>query len=241
MPIASRRTRTPIRAGVLAAALGVALSGCGNGSLMPIPDHSRWGTTDSDKQVRIDQVKMTHEVLFPPGSAALVPAEAERLANFLQRIGAGFQDRFVVDAGPSRGGEAADVLARERSEAVTEFLTRRFLRVDDPMGYSVEAAMSGDTVFVIAGRYVATLPPCPDWRKPGGSEFTNTPGSNYGCATVSNLGMMVADPGDMVAGRSGGPADGAMMIRGVKRYREGELSEALKKAAPTIQLLTPAQ
>ena len=53
-------------------------------------------------------------------------------------------------------------------------------------------------------RYLVTLPPCPNWSKPaaGAGDFTNTPSSNFGCAAAVNLGLMVANPADLVGSPS---------------------------------------
>ncbi|MCH7664864.1 MAG: hypothetical protein IH936_02915, partial [Acidobacteria bacterium] len=47
------------------------------------------------------------------------------------------------------------------------------------------------SVAVIVGRYVATPPNCPDWRKPANQNFQNSPSSNFGCANAVNLALMV--------------------------------------------------
>ncbi len=237
-----RNRRSSLRAALAVGALALLTAGCAQG----MPGYFDAGETRMTgvappKLNQIEYVKMSHEVRFAPGSAELSPAEKTRLTEFLDRIRAGFSDRFVVDAGPSRGVPDADELARQREEAVAAFLQRRFLRVLPPVQDTVEGAMARNSVFVIAGRHVVTLPNCPDWSKATGADFTNTPGSNYGCATVSNLGMMVADPGDLLAGRENGPADGQMMIRGVERYRKGEVSETLEKKAPPIVKVQSAQ
>ena len=230
-----------LRAVIAIAGLALLTAGCLPGMAAYGPGENRMTGVEAPKLNRIEYVKMSHEVRFAPGSAVLDATEAKRLAEFLDRIKAGFSDRFVVDAGPSRGAAGEDEIADQREEAVATFLQRRFLRVMPPVQDTVEGAMAGDSVFVIAGRHVVTLPNCPDWTKATGADFTNTPGSNYGCATVSNLGMMVADPGDLLSGRPNGPADGQMMARGVERYRKGEISETLEEKAPPIVKVQAAQ
>ena len=61
-------------------------------------------------------------------------------------------------------------------------------------------------------RYLVTLPACPDWSRQSGTDFSNQPHSNFGCATQSNLGMTVAEPKDLVSGRTLAPADGVVEI-----------------------------
>ncbi len=66
----------------------------------------------------------------------------------------------------------------------------------------------------------ASVPDCPNWRagKIGEREGQN---SNYGCATATNLAAMIADPADLLHGRSAGPGCSAeVATRAIKSYRE---------------------
>ena len=51
-------------------------------------------------------------------------------------------------------------------------------------------------------RYAVVVPPnCPDWRTSPVTTYSNTMlAGNFKCASVVNLGMMVADPHDLVKG-----------------------------------------
>jgi pilus assembly protein CpaD len=68
------------------------------------------------------------------------------------------------------------------------------------------------------GRYTVTLPPCPNWSSPPGAAYTNAHNSNWGCAAATNLGLMVANPADLVSGRTLAPADGQPAVMAVQRY-----------------------
>ena len=51
-------------------------------------------------------------------------------------------------------------------------------------------------------RYAKTRSPrCPDWRASPHSNYSNANYGNYSCASVTNLGKMVADPRDLKRGR----------------------------------------
>jgi len=62
------------------------------------------------------------------------------------------------------------------------------------------------------------LPPCPNWSQYPASDFTNVKSSNFGCATATNLGLMVAYPADLAAGRELARADATPAVSGVTRY-----------------------
>lgn len=67
----------------------------------------------------------------------------------------------------------------------------------------------------------ATVPGCPDWSD---SKLPMSEGqsSNYGCATAMNLAAMIADPNDLVRGRTDSSAgsDPALATRALKAWRD---------------------
>lgn len=71
--------------------------------------------------------------------------------------------------------------------------------------------------------YAAVISPrCPDWRKSGVTNYSNTPHSNFGCASATNLGLQVADPRDLVKGRGDVTPDTERSLRVIRAYRSGE-------------------
>lgn len=67
----------------------------------------------------------------------------------------------------------------------------------------------------------AVVPNCPNWKSAGvdSAALTDT---NYGCAVNSNLAAMVADPMDLVHGKSSDITDTASTVRAIKAWREAE-------------------
>lgn len=71
--------------------------------------------------------------------------------------------------------------------------------------------------------YAAVISPrCPDWRASPVTTYSNTPHSNFGCATTTNLGLQVADPRDLVKGRGDSTPDPERSLRVIRKYRAGE-------------------
>ena len=68
---------------------------------------------------------------------------------------------------------------------------------------------------------------CPDWSQPDAMNFNNVPPSNFGCATATDLKLMVANQRDLVRGTPAGPADADFAARAVELYRSGEVSKSL--------------
>lgn len=180
----------------------------------PYPDsqYMSWSLPEAEKQTQVDWVELEHKVEFAPGQAIPRKRDLAALSQFLERSRPGYGTRLFVSA--DAGG-----LAQERRAAIEQRLKAAGYKVES----LVEQSGSGD-VTVIVGRYVATPPACPDWRKPADGDRGNTPMSNLGCATESNLAAMVADPGDLIRGRRPGAADGETAAAGIQRYREGKVT-----------------
>jgi len=71
---------------------------------------------------------------------------------------------------------------------------------------------------VVAGN-VATVPGCPQWRNLIGGE-RESQSSNFGCATMSNIAAMVADPQDLLHGRTtDGSGAGETAYKAVQTWR----------------------
>ncbi len=240
-----------IRQFLTTAMVGAALmvSGCvetdtgvvlGSGAYLLAP-FENFSEVPEARQPRADLVQYSHSVGFAAGEARLTNGQRQRLDAFLARLEGGYGDRFYVVAGRSRTGEpkqAAARLAERRRQAVMAFLELRRLRV---LPLRIEFGIDApdrETVKLIARRYVVTLPGCPDWTGRPGVNFNNTPSSNFGCATAVNLGLMVADPGDIVAGRHPGLMDGEFVARSIERYRKGETTPLAGEDASTAEVET---
>jgi len=69
-------------------------------------------------------------------------------------------------------------------------------------------------------RYVVIPPSCGDFSQPIGDARQAYAHSNHGCADTANLGLMVANPRDLVKGRALGDSDGTVIAAGIDRYRK---------------------
>ncbi len=163
------------------------------------------------KTNKVEFLRFEHDVVYRNGMPNPSMIEAERLAVFLQEIQVGSSDTILV-----AGGTPA-----QRKALRLRFAQRRLV--------AHETGVNGapGRVRVAVERYIVTPPRCPDWSKPVGEDARNTPQANFGCANTANLGMMVANPRDLIRGRSPGSADGAAVSAAIKRYRDGEIRPLL--------------
>ena len=137
-------------------------------------------------------------------------ADTGALEEFLARIDAGYGDRVTIVAEPWR---AEPVAARLRRLGLAPVIR------------------NGDKPELIVGRHIVTPPACPDWTSQPQADWTNRPPSQFGCATAANLGLMVADPGDLVQGRPAPLWDGDAATLAVQRYRTGKTKALLDSNA----------
>ncbi|MCP4328753.1 MAG: hypothetical protein GY791_10010 [Alphaproteobacteria bacterium] len=196
--------------------IAIALAGCEGG-----PEY--WTGAEAQHKNSVEWVMIDHDVMFAPGGTTLSAEERGRLQSFLDRHDADpTLDQVFVEIGGASGGS----VGQQRQAAIDRILRFNHL-VSEPGPSSSPAAIVPDEhVTVTLARYIVVPPNCPDWRKPSRSDPNNTVSSNYGCATEANLGLMVADPRDLIVGRAIGPSDASVNAAVVSRYRQGKAKKA---------------
>ncbi len=151
-----------------------------------------------------------------PVPRSLPRASKRALTAFLQAAQVSTDDPVYLEP------VASDRLGASRVSALARDLTRQ--------GYSVATlpaagdAVPANALMVVVERYVVTPPDCPNWTKSQSDDHENAQTSNFGCAELNNLGLMVADPRDLVIARQLGPASAAQASLAIQRYRSGQTS-----------------
>lgn len=185
------------------------------------PRTNYWSPSESPKRNVVRWAEFHHPVRFAANSAEPARTENEMLVRFLDRIGRGQGVRISLAS--ANGGNAR--LGLQRETALADFLRDQGFQV--ALGSAERSRTAApNSVRVTVGRYIAKPPACPDWSKEATGDPANRVTSNFGCATATNLGLMVADPGVLVRGTDIGPADAEAVAAGVKSYREGKQEEA---------------
>jgi pilus assembly protein CpaD len=232
-----RRKRLPYRLGCLTA-LGIALTACA----APAPGtnpYLGWMEASSPKNLEVERAQYRHTIHFATDSAELTAIEQERLLTFLQTVEPTVQDTLIVEGhADERATDLYNVeLASHRIASVSDFLRDHGLgrlplhtaafgeRVPAAPGSDPVAWRQNRRVELVLERHLVELPPCPDWSRESGLDYSNLPGSNFGCATQTNLGLMIDNPGDLARGRKLAPASGIHAAEGIVRYRTGEIIE----------------
>lgn len=202
---------------------GLAISGClANGpSLTP---HNNPSITSVHEPV----VQRTDYVIDLATQGSGVPqTELGRLDAWFESLDLRYGDRISVDTGAGYSNPAAQQDVARVADAYGMLLSE---------GAPLTAgAVAPGSVRVVVSRSAATVPGCPLWNSSEiGGRLTTAP--NYGCAVNSNLAAMIADPGDLVIGRSGDPSiDAATAAKAIRAYRSkaptgaGELKQEATK------------
>jgi type IV pilus biogenesis protein CpaD/CtpE len=148
------------------------------------PEADRLSTIEVPKENKVEFLHLDHPVLFTPGSSQLAAGEDKSLATFLATVHPAGGDEVTIAA----TGSAKSGLQAQRRADITHRLQHFGVRARAVEPASGAALPGNDEVLVQVGRYVVTGPRCPDWSAPEAGDFTNTPPSNFGCATTTNLG-----------------------------------------------------
>lgn len=197
---------------------GATLAACGDSA----PEYA---SADSPKNNRVVAVRHEHVVRFAGNASALDPQETARLSRFL--AGNRSESGAVIAVGPATSG----ALNAGRERVVRDALITRGYRPVDVVYVTSADALNQVTVSISSS--VVVTPRCPDYSKPTEYNYTNTPHSNHGCANTHNLGVMVADPADLIRGRDEGGQDGTGSVLAVQRYRIGKVTPLLDSETGT--------
>ena len=180
---------------------------------------TEYSKSEAPDQLRVDGAESRRELAFATGSASLTPGELRKLDGWVLSGSIRPADRVVIAAAGPTG------LAEQRAAAIS----RELLRYGIVTQTLALDAVPANHAIVAVGRYAVILPTCPNWSQSLSADFTNAFTSNYGCANTTNLGLMVASPGDLVSGRSLTGADAQLAAEAVKRY----LDDRVKRPPPT--------
>lgn len=234
----SRAMRLSRRLGWLSV-LGVGLAACTAAPAPSTNPYLGWLEASSPKTLEVERAQYRHTVHFATDQADISAVEQERLLTFLETIAPTPQDSISVEGHADE--RATDLynleLASRRIASVADFLSDQGFdrvglrasafgeRVPAVAGSDPEAWQQNRRVEIVLERHLVVLPPCPDWSRESGLDYANLPHSNLGCATETNLGLMIANPRDLVHGRKLAPASGIHAAESIVRYRTGEVIE----------------
>ena len=142
----------------------------------------------------------------------LAMGEERRLTGWFDTLKIGYGDRITVDDGAQA--------ARASRDAVALVAARYGLLLGETPPITAGPVPS-DAIRVVVSRSTASVPGCPDWAGSASGYDDGSIDTNYGCASNTNLAMMVADPQDLIEGRHGRSSlSTRASTRALKAYNE---------------------
>jgi pilus assembly protein CpaD len=169
---------------------------------------AEYSKSEAPDTLRVDGAESRRELAFAAGSANLSPSELRKIDGWVLSGSIRPADRVAIAAAGPPG------LAEQRAAAISGELLRYGI-VATPLALD---RVPANRAIVSVGRFAVTLPSCPNWSESLSYDFTNAFTSNYGCANTTNLGLMVASPGDLVSPLPSTGTEAQPAAAAVQRY-----------------------
>ncbi len=199
--------------------LGLLLAACTTAEMRigGLPVHSE------DYKLRYPlAVESIPAVLNLPGAGGqdrLTPTEVRRVDAFVSSYLAEMRGPLMISV---PGAAAGDARVLGRAKQIADRARRFGLPPDQVLlRVAAEEERAEAPVVVSYEKLVVRLPACGDWSKESRHDLFNTVPSNYGCAMQRAVGLMVADPGDLIGPRPIGPQDAQRSSTILQLYRAG--------------------
>ncbi len=165
----------------------------------------------------VEMVRIPYNIRFADGETALSEREIIRLNHFLRTSNITHGDEFSMDFPLDRNGELSETDTK-RLTYLSNLLKDSGLYLSGGVTpYGTEPSVNEGRLLIT--KYVVTTPECGDWSQKPYPNHENAPISNLGCANQANLGLMVANPRDLIIGETGASVNAERMAGAVERYR----------------------
>ncbi len=172
----------------------------------------------------VEMVRVPYNMSFNANEASLSEAEIVKLNQFLRTSNITYGDEFSMDFPLENDGSLSEIDSR-RLMYISSLLKDSGLHMSEAITpYGMEP--KNNTGRLLVSKYVVTPPECGDWRQPADPNYDNAPLSNLGCASQANLGLMVANPRDLITGQEGGKPNAERTARAVERYQSATVTVA---------------
>lgn len=233
---------------VLGLGLGISLlSGCA-------PEVTKWTPAESPKENKVDRAVFTYTLPYPAHGKGMNSLEKAKFLEFLKNT---IPNPYAVQITLEEYGGHSDKRLKDIKRELLVYgvpgdqLHQNFDHVDEHYGEHHkhkhhahkkhkhkchhETHGMSSVVVVVVERFVVITPSCGDFSQQIGDANQAFAPSNYGCSTEANLGMMVADPRDLLRGRDIDPYDGKVMAAGVHRYESDKIKPIIKVTTTSMQ------
>jgi type IV pilus biogenesis protein CpaD/CtpE len=216
----------------------ILLAGCA-------PQVTEWTPAESPKENKVNRVVFTHSLHYPAHAERMEAEEKRKFNQFLRNHAPSPSAVSVIIQ--EYGGHSEKRIKDVERELLKYGISHDLITVDydeleAPHSYSYPGnkkhqkhkESSGSGVEVIVERYIVIPPSCANFSSPIGNAEQAYNSSNFGCSTEANLGMMVANPRDLIRGRDRSAYDGKVIAAGVNRYENDKVKQITEIATTTL-------
>lgn len=194
------------------------------------PETAKWTPAESPKKNKVERVVLTYVVSYPAGTNAIAVVEKKKLQQFLRDNVA--RPSAVLITLYEYGENSEKRIKEIKRELIKHGVSHKFIIVD--YNRKGERCQNSPTeIEIVVEKYLVIPPACSDFSQQIGDAKQGYNSSNYRCAVETNLGMMVANPLDLIQGRPQDPAVGSVMSAAVTRYLEGRITPLLSSSTTT--------
>lgn len=193
---------------------------------------AHWDRDETTHPNTVELLRIPHDVQFASDMTALTAQEIARLDGFLKTVKPGAGDMIVLDAAADGDNPR---IAEARADSLRRHLVKAGYRVADgttPSG----AAPAANSIRLVVEHAVVRTPNCPDWSQKAWPNYNNAPTSNYGCATETALGLMIANPRDLTTPATYEPINAENDAKAIQRMRDDKIKWTEKKGNSTMKI-----
>lgn len=162
----------------------------------------------------VNIVTRSYDFSFEAGSSKVNAQAREEFDAFIGDTSDVAVEEIVIKSARS------DVMSDSRRKTIEALLANAGLGTVKPAYRRSSDLNAGDVVVEITHAQ-AVAPDCPDWSMSSTSNYSNDWHTNMRCASVTNLGRMVADPRDLVRGSGNVRPDPERSAAVIQEYRSG--------------------
>ncbi|MBY0502084.1 MAG: CpaD family pilus assembly protein [Alphaproteobacteria bacterium] len=208
------------------------------------PQIAEWTPAESPKENKVDRVVFTHSLHYPAHVERMEAEDKRKFNQFLRNHAPSPSAVSVIIQ--EYGGHSEKRIKDVERELIKYGVSPDLITVDyDEVEVPHESyhrskkhhkhkESRGSGVEIIIERYIVIPPSCANFSSKIGDAQQAYNSSNYGCSTEANLGMMVANPRDLIRGRDRSAYDGKVIAAGVNRYENDKIKQITEIATTTI-------
>lgn len=174
----------------------------------------------------VESRDVAYVVRFRVGATQLTADATDRMVTTLHGISPMAVDSILIRY------PAGETYNTERRAFMVSTL-RQMGHSKDKIDFQPSTTLARNEMHIDMVYTAVVTPDCPDWRTSPVTTYSNTIQGNFVCATETNLGLMVADPHDLVRGSGNVPPDTLTDLKAVDNYRSGASASTGGSPAPS--------